>query len=96
MFWLAPQFARGVMRRIAAGALRRYIVSRYLREYESHAPLDPERIRYWEALHGFREWVVVDTMDREGEASVGAREGLVAELRGFAPRLRRYFEERAR
>lgn len=94
VFWLAPSLERSWLGRTALGTLRGFIVSKYTSDYASHQPLDPRRIRYWEAVHAFSEWVTVDTMDREGEASVGAREGLIAELQGFAPRLRRYFEER--
>jgi aminoglycoside phosphotransferase (APT) family kinase protein len=94
VFRMAPGFVRGAAK-LAPGAVWRYIISSYLRDYESHAPLDRRRIRYWEAVHAFREWVVVDTMNRQGEAAVGAREGLVEEMRGASARLQRYFEESA-
>jgi aminoglycoside phosphotransferase (APT) family kinase protein len=95
VFWLAPSLERSWLGRTALSSLRGFIVSKYMSDYASHAALDPKRLRYWEAMHAFCEWVTVDTMDREGVAAVGAREGLIAELRGLAPRLQRYFEERA-
>lgn len=86
---------RGPIGRTAPGLLRRYIVSNYLRDYVTHFPLDARRLRYWEALHALSELVIVETMDREGEAALGGREGLVSETEGSAEQLRRYFEERS-
>ena len=91
----AEFMASGPIGRTAPGFLRRYTVSNYLRDYATHFPLDARRLRYWEVLHGFRELVTVETMDREGAAALGGRDGLVAETEGFAEQLRRYFEERS-
>jgi aminoglycoside phosphotransferase (APT) family kinase protein len=95
VFWHAPYFQAGIARR-ALLFLRRPIISWYLRDYQSHAPLRRDRLRYWEAAHAFSEWVTIVVADRHGDAAIGAREGVAGSLpRGIADILWQYFAERA-
>jgi aminoglycoside phosphotransferase (APT) family kinase protein len=93
VFTLAPDFEQNRVASIALRAIRRFVVSRYASEYSTHARLSRKRLRYWGALHAFCEWVTVETMERYGEAAIGARAGVADEVpRGFSLALARYFE----
>jgi aminoglycoside phosphotransferase (APT) family kinase protein len=93
VFTLAPDFERNRLASIALRAIRGFVVSRYASEYSKHARLSRKRLRYWGALHAFCEWVTVETMERYGEAAIGARAGVADEVpRGFSLALARYFE----
>jgi aminoglycoside phosphotransferase (APT) family kinase protein len=95
LFWLAPSFERSFLSRTVLRTLRGFIVKRYESAYASHLPLDPERLRYWQALHAFKAWLQIATMRQEGEAAIGARGGVLAEIPpGLVASLRRYLEQR--
>jgi hypothetical protein len=75
--------------------LRRWIVPRYKREYARHLSLDSARLNYWEAFHAFKAWVQIASMQQEGEAAIGAREGVLTDIRpGIKRALKRFFELR--
>jgi aminoglycoside phosphotransferase (APT) family kinase protein len=80
LFWLAAPLERSFIGRTVLGLLRRYIVPLYVREYRSHLALDDVRLRYWEALHAFKAWAQIAVLHHEGEAALGARAGVAAEI----------------
>ena len=50
-FWSLPYLAAGRARRRALRAVRDALIEGYRSAYESCSPLDPDRMRYWEAFH---------------------------------------------
>jgi hypothetical protein len=50
-FWSLPYLAAGRARRRALRGVRDALIESYRAAYESRAPLDPDRMRYWEAFH---------------------------------------------
>ncbi|HEY5625085.1 MAG TPA: phosphotransferase [Dehalococcoidia bacterium] len=95
VFWLAAPLEKSLAGRTVLGALRRYIVPLYLREYRRHLPLDDRRLRYWGALHAFAEWVLISVMQHAGEAAIGARPGVLAEIpQAVVTSLPEYFRRR--
>jgi hypothetical protein len=50
-FWSLPYLAAGRARRQALRTVRDALVEGYRSAYERHAPLDHDRLRYWEAFH---------------------------------------------
>jgi hypothetical protein len=50
-FWSLPYLAAGRARRRALRQVRDALIASYRSAYESRAPLDPDRMRYWEAFH---------------------------------------------
>jgi aminoglycoside phosphotransferase (APT) family kinase protein len=96
LFALAPELERSLLGRTALKVFRGFIIRRYEAAYTAALPLDDNRLRYWEALHAFNGWVQIATMRQEGEAAVGARAGVLAEIPvDLMDGLKRYFEERA-
>jgi aminoglycoside phosphotransferase (APT) family kinase protein len=96
VFWLAPDFENSLPGRVLLRALRRFIVRSYVADYRSHSPLESARLRYWGALHAFREWVKVEVVQRHGEEAIGARAGVAAEVpRHLVAALRDYFHLQA-
>lgn len=95
LFWLAPPLAPTLLERTLLRALRRYVVPAYTKRYAAFLPVDPVRLRYWQALHAFRAWVQVLALQRDPE-SLGAREGAAGLVPpGFGDNLAAYFRERA-
>jgi aminoglycoside phosphotransferase (APT) family kinase protein len=95
LFWLASDFERSFVGRTVLRTLRGFIVRWFEREYRAHLPLDTERLRYWQALHAFEALTQITTMRQEGEAAIGGRAGVFAEVPdGLEGALRRYFAER--
>jgi len=95
LFWLAPPLAPTLLERTLLRVLRRYIVPAYTRRYSASLPIDPVRLRYWQALHSFRAWVQVLALRRDAGA-LGARNdatGLAPP--GFEHSLADYFHEMA-
>ena len=91
LFWLAGPLAKSAVERTALRLLRGYVVSKYRREYESLLPLDEDRLRYWQALHAFGVWTQIAVMRQEGEAAIGARQGVLDEVpASVLPALRDY------
>jgi hypothetical protein len=50
-FWSLPYLAAGRVRRRELRAVRDALIESYRSAYESRAPLDADRMRYWEAFH---------------------------------------------
>jgi len=97
LLYLAGPLAQSAIERTVLRLLRGYIVSKYRREYESHLPLDVGRIRYWQVLHAFGVWAQLAVMRQEGEAAIGAREGVLGEIPdSIFPALESYVDERIR
>jgi aminoglycoside phosphotransferase (APT) family kinase protein len=95
LFWLAPPLAPTPLERTLLRVLRRYIVPAYIRRYAASLPVDPVRLRYWQALHAFRAWIQVLALQRD-PASLDAREGAAGLTPpGFEDSLAAYFRERA-
>ncbi len=46
-----------------------WLAGRYRGAYERVHPLDPERLRHWEALHLLHGWAQVVDAHREGSAA---------------------------
>jgi aminoglycoside phosphotransferase (APT) family kinase protein len=94
LFHLAPPLARNPLERVLLRSLRRFIIPRYLARYEEELPVDPARIRYWQALHAFKAWVQLLALSVDAEA-LGARRGAVEGLpRGLVGAVQSYFYER--
>ena len=95
VLWLAADLENSAAGRFVLGTLRRWIIPRYKSGYARYACLDTKRLNYWEAFHAFKAWVQIASMQKEGEAAIGAREGVLADLRpGITRALRSYFERR--
>jgi len=95
LFWLAPPLAPSALERTLLGLLRRYIIPRYLRAYEAGLPVDRPRLRYWQALHAFRAWLQLLSLERD-PAGAGGRQGAAQSVPpGFIEGVREYFRERS-
>jgi aminoglycoside phosphotransferase (APT) family kinase protein len=95
LFWLAPPLARSPIERLALRASRRYLLSAYLAAYTRKFPVDADRLRYWQALHGLRAWLQVAGLRSSGRARAGAREGAAEAIPpGLVPALQKYVTER--
>jgi aminoglycoside phosphotransferase (APT) family kinase protein len=69
----------------------------YLRRYRQQLPIDPERLRYWEAMHTF--WPLVTLWNPEFLAPSTARPGPKPDTPmppGLYERMLRYFWQKAR
>ena len=95
VFWLAAPLEKSLVARSVLRLLRRYIVPLYTREYRRHLPLDDRRLHYWQALHAFKNVVQFAVLRQEGEAALGARPGVLAEVPpSLARAIDDYFQRR--
>jgi aminoglycoside phosphotransferase (APT) family kinase protein len=95
LFELAPPLARGWFERSILGVLRRYIIPQYLSFYRAELQVDEGRLRYWQALHAFKAWVQLLSLEVNAE-ELGARQGAASDIPpGLLPAVRDYFHERA-
>ena len=94
LFELAPPLARSWFERSILRMLRRYVIPQYLSRYQAALPVDPERLRFWQALHAFKAWIQLLALESDA-TKLGAREGAAAEVPpGLLPAIRDYFHHR--
>lgn len=89
-FWFAPHFAPNRSERTAIKMIRNTLSNTYKLAYEEAAPLDGERLRFWQAFHAVRGMArVAGAYDTDGSPfATGDRGPLPAVL---GPELGRYF-----
>jgi aminoglycoside phosphotransferase (APT) family kinase protein len=86
VFWFAKLGARGLPERMLLHAARGFLRNRYLDEYRRRAPVDLERLRYWEAFHVFAACLLLaelpfDTRVAQPKAVRSLHEGFEEEVR---------------
>lgn len=93
--WIA---AESRLERLVLRLGRGFLAACYLRPYKRQLPVDPVRLRYWQALHAFQGWrLVVDLQDPGGLSSPEARRDSVQRLpASLLPELRDYFWRKTR
>ncbi|MEQ1787140.1 MAG: aminoglycoside phosphotransferase family protein [Acidimicrobiales bacterium] len=92
IFHVAAIAASGAVERVALRVAGPWLARRYRHTYEATAPLDPTRMRAWEALHALHGWAQVRMLHSggfDGESSSDAAR-VPPELADF---LRGRFEE---
>lgn len=85
IFHIAAIAASSAVERVALRVAGPWLARRYRRTYEATAPLDPARMRAWEALHALHGWAQVRTLHAggfHGESSSDAAR-VPPELAGF-------------
>ncbi len=88
-----PSLLKRLMTRFRSGPF----VWLYLRRYRQQLPIDPERLRYWEAMHAF--WMLVSVFAAESvdPSSTGVKPDTASRIPpGSRERLLRYFWQRAK
>ncbi len=76
---LVPTTSLSLVQRAIAAVARRMSARRYLARYRAHLPVDPARLRYWEALLALRWALQFSLVVRDGSAAYG----LKAETAGY-------------
>lgn len=66
IFHVASIAASSALERVALRVAGPWLARRYRRAYEATAPLDPARMRAWEALHALHGWAQVRTLHTGG------------------------------
>ncbi|MBO0729315.1 MAG: hypothetical protein J2P57_08660 [Acidimicrobiaceae bacterium] len=91
MFWLAPHFAPSRPARTAMRMVRNVLSNDYKTGYAAVAPVDTERLTYWQAFHALRGLArLAGAYDGDGSPFAGAdRRPLPVEI---APELDRLYQ----
>lgn len=93
----APVEASNLVERLMVRFGRGLFVWLYLRRYRQQLSIDPERLRYWEALRAFEWWVMVTAIQSPSPAAVGVKPDTAQRIpAGHLALLRSYFWQRAR
>jgi len=88
-----PRLIEKLMTRFGRGIL----IWLYLRRYRRELPLDPERLRYWEATHAFEWLIAVRAIESVDPTPAGLKPDIRDRIpAGHFERLLRYFWQRAR
>lgn len=94
---LVPTTSLTRWQRIFASVARRLAAGRYLACYRRHLPLDPARLRYWEALLTLRWSLQFSLVVRDGSAAYGLKPETTAYVRqSHVDAFRRHFEKLTR
>jgi thiamine kinase-like enzyme len=97
LFWLAPPLSRNAVERLLLTAVRGSVSRRYVSYYGEELPLEPGRLRYWEALHAVMAWAQVAAIHGGHGEELGAKSEAAEQVpAGFERSLRAYFWKRAR
>jgi aminoglycoside phosphotransferase (APT) family kinase protein len=98
LFWVLPIVAQGGAERILLRLSRGFLAARYLNVYRRLLPVDPARLRYWQALQAFDGWrLVADLKNPQSETFAEARADSVQQLpASLLPELRDYFWRKTR
>jgi aminoglycoside phosphotransferase (APT) family kinase protein len=98
LFWVASIAARSGAERILLRLSRGWLAARYLNAYRRLLPVDPARLRYWQALQAFDGWrLVADLKNPQSETIAEARADSVQQLpASLLPELRDYFWRKTR
>jgi aminoglycoside phosphotransferase (APT) family kinase protein len=92
-----PLEGRNMAERLATRYGRGLFLWLYLRRYRRQLPIDPRRVRYWEALVSFAWWAQLESFKSAGSAASGLKPDTVDRVPpGHLERLQRYFLQRAR
>jgi aminoglycoside phosphotransferase (APT) family kinase protein len=73
LFHIAAIAAGSAVERVALRVAGPRLAGRYRRAYETGAPLDPRRLRAWEALHALHGWSQVRMLHDGASSSEPAR-----------------------
>jgi aminoglycoside phosphotransferase (APT) family kinase protein len=96
LFWLAPPLSRSRIERLLLTCVRGYVIRRYTARYREQLPVEPPRLRYWEAFHGAHSWSQVAAIRAGHGSEMGANvEGVARIPPGFERSLAEYFRKRA-
>jgi aminoglycoside phosphotransferase (APT) family kinase protein len=69
----------------------------YLRRYRQQLPIDPERLRYWEAFRAFVWWVAVLALESGNPLAEAVKPDTAEKIpAGHLERMQQYFWQRAR
>lgn len=93
--WIAGGTA---LERLVLRLSRGFLRSSYLVPYRRELPIDPDRMRYWQAYHAAQGWLqMIELQDPGNPSMAGARLDAVERLPpGLLPQLRRHFWQRAK
>jgi aminoglycoside phosphotransferase (APT) family kinase protein len=92
LLWFAQIAATSRIERLLLLAVRRFMRRRYLAAYTRHLPVDPVRLRYWEAAHAYNAWLQLVELERRGAAAPESKLEMVQQIPdGMVDQLRRYF-----
>jgi len=95
IFWIAAIAAGSAAERIVIGLTRGYMANTYLDAYRAQAPIEPVRLRYWQAfhaLHGAAQVLALHIDDNDHTIKQGSRDRVPARL---AEDLLGYFHKHA-
>lgn len=81
LLWFAQIAATSVIERLALRAARGYMRQRYLAAYQRQLPVDPVRLRYWEAASAFNAWLQLVELQVRGEDAPEAQLEMVQRLK---------------
>jgi aminoglycoside phosphotransferase (APT) family kinase protein len=97
MFRTAPMDAPGLMERLIARFGRDAVCRLYLRRYRGQLPIDPERLRYWEAFRSFYWWLIVLALQSSESFAALLKPDVRRRIPpGYLAQIQRYFWQRAR
>jgi aminoglycoside phosphotransferase (APT) family kinase protein len=78
LFHVAAIAAGGAVERVVLRVAGPRLSGRFLRTYSAGAPLDPDRMRIWEVLHGVHGWAQVEMLHAGGfEGASSAEAGRI-------------------
>ncbi len=92
LLWFAQIAATSIVERLVLRAVRGFMRRRYLAAYQRHLPVDPVRLRYWEAVSAFNAWLQLVELEARGANAPQAQLEMVQRLPdGVLDQVRRYF-----
>jgi hypothetical protein len=90
-FWMAPFFVRNRSERTAIKLIRNTLSNQYRLGYMAAAPIDRDRVRFWQAFHAVRGMArLADAYDYQGSPFSAPERGSLPNV--IAPQLERLFK----
>ena len=92
LLWFAQIAATSAVERLLLLAVRGFMRRRYLAAYTRQLPIDPVRLRYWEAANVFNAWLQIAELKARGANAPESQLDMVQRLpQDMLNKLRIYF-----